>query len=140
MPKANQVEVSVNSKLSPKVVAACVLAFLLPGAGHVYLRKYWHAAVFFTTTILLAVAGIMQNGELHSFLRGSANEGFLQLMASIGNIGLGILHLVFVLFGLGLGDVQAATYEYGTTFIVIAALINILVVLNAFDIASGAKK
>jgi hypothetical protein len=77
---------------------------------------------------------------MHSLLRDNAWEGFLQLMAGIGNIGLGIVHLFFYLFGLGTGDVTVRTYEVGTTFIIIAALINVLVALDAFDIARGVKK
>jgi hypothetical protein len=35
--------------------------------------------------------------------------------------------------------VKAVTYEYGTTFTAVAGLLNILVVLDAFDTAQGRK-
>ncbi len=41
--------------------------------------------------------------------------------------------------GLGRGDVVAITYEYGNTFIIAAGLLNMLVVLDVFDIAKGRK-
>jgi len=41
--------------------------------------------------------------------------------------------------GWGAGDVRAVTYEYGNTYIVVAALLNLLVVIDAYDIAVGRK-
>ena len=119
---------------------ACLLAWIIPGAGHFYLRKYAHAAVFFATVTLLAVSGWLLGGELHSPLRDNASEGFLQSLAALGNIALGAIHLVFHLLGLALGDVTLRSYEYGTTFIIVAALVNLLVVMDAFDHARGVKK
>lgn len=118
-----------------RAFSACLLAFLLPGLGHLYLRRYGQAAVFFGTITALAIAGWLVNGEMYSFLRANSGEGFLQTMASIGSLFLGIYHLLFHGFGLALGDITARSHEYGTTFIIIAALLNILVILNAWDTA-----
>ncbi len=119
---------------------ACLLSWIVPGAGHLYLRKYVHAAVFFATVTSLAVAGWLIGGEMHSPLRGNSGEGFLQSLAALGNIALGAIHLVFHLLGLALGDVTLRSYEYGTTFIIVAALVNLLVVMDAFDHARGVKR
>ena len=119
---------------------AGVLALLLPGAGHLYLRKYRRAALFCFCVLALAIAGAATSGEMHSLLRENAGEGFLQMLAAIGNIGLGAVHIVFVVFGIAQGDIAARGYEYGTTFIIIAALINVLVILDAWDIAVGKRQ
>ena len=37
------------------------------------------------------------------------------------------------------GVVTAASYEYGNTFLIVAGLLNMLVVLDAYDIALGRK-
>ena len=42
-------------------------------------------------------------------------------------------------FGLGKGVVTAASYDYGNTFLIVAGLLNMLVVLDAYDIALGRK-
>ena len=39
----------------------------------------------------------------------------------------------------GAGRVVAITYEYGNAFIIVAGLLNMLTVLDAFDIAQGRK-
>jgi hypothetical protein len=41
--------------------------------------------------------------------------------------------------GMGSGVVTAATYEYGNTFLIAAGLLNYLVIIDAFDVASGRK-
>ena len=41
--------------------------------------------------------------------------------------------------GLGHGVVTAASYEYGNTFLIVAGLLNMLVVLDAYDVALGRK-
>jgi hypothetical protein len=43
------------------------------------------------------------------------------------------------MLGLGKGVVTAATYEYGNTFVIVAGLLNMLVALDAYDIALGRK-
>lgn len=47
----------------------------------------------------------------------------------------------FIASGLGLGPglVTAASYEYGNAFLIVAGLLNMLVVLDAYDIALGRK-
>ena len=41
--------------------------------------------------------------------------------------------------GSALGDVRAVTYEYGNAFVMTAGLLNLLVVIDAYDIAIGRK-
>jgi hypothetical protein len=41
--------------------------------------------------------------------------------------------------GLGRGDVRAVSYEYGNTFLIVAGLLNLLVVIDAYDVALGRK-
>ena len=41
--------------------------------------------------------------------------------------------------GYGAGQVRAVTYEYGNAFIVVAGLLNLLVVIDTYDIAVGRK-
>ena len=39
-----------------------------------------------------------------------------------------------------LDDIRSITFEYGTTFTLTAGLMNLLLVLDCFDIAEGRKK
>ena len=48
-------------------------------------------------------------------------------------------NLIARALGLGAGDVTAITWEYGNTFTIVAGLLNMLVVLDAVDVAEGRK-
>ena len=52
---------------------------------------------------------------------------------------VGVPRLAAGLAGFGAGNVTAATYEYGNTFLIVAGLLNALVVLDVVDVAKGRK-
>jgi hypothetical protein len=60
-------------------------------------------------------------------------------LSAFGDIGLGLPYLIAKAMGVGAGRVVAITYEYGNAFIIVAGLLNMLTVLDAFDIAQGRK-
>jgi hypothetical protein len=130
---ANKVEIE-------KIWLPLLLAVLLPGAGHLYLKKYARAGMLFGAIGILLLAGVLLSGEMYTFFAQGSSQGFLQTMGAIGNLGLGSLHFLFIFAGNSAGVPAAVGYEYGTTFILIASLLNVLVVLDVFDIARGAKK
>ena len=54
-------------------------------------------------------------------------------------MGSGVFYLAARMLGLGAGNPEATTYEYGYAFLIVAGLLNMLVVLDVWDIATGAK-
>jgi hypothetical protein len=60
-------------------------------------------------------------------------------LAAIASLGNGVPYLVAAALGLGKGVVTAATYEYGNTFVIVSGLLNMLITLDAYDIALGRK-
>ena len=60
-------------------------------------------------------------------------------LAAIADFGIGLPYFVAWALGLGAGRVLAVTYEYGNAFLITAGLLNLLVVVDAYDIALGRK-
>jgi len=60
-------------------------------------------------------------------------------LAALADLGIGLLYFVAWATGWGGGTVVAPTYEYGNTFLIVAGLLNLLVVIDAYDIAVGRK-
>lgn len=79
--------------------------------------------------------GLWLEGRLFSF---DGREPFGILLA-FADVGIGVPYVIARFFDLGTGQVVAATYEHGNTFLVVAGLLNLLVVLDAYDIAEGRK-
>lgn len=118
-------------------VIAMFLAYLLPGAGHWYLGRRGRAVAYFLIVTLMFVIGIAVDGELYAL--GHSGGSLLRMLASLGTMGAGVLY--FAAQGLGAhGDITSITYEYGTAFAITAGLMNLLLVLDAYDIAEGRKE
>lgn len=113
----------------------CAAAWAVPGAGHLLLGRTSKGAVFLVTLQLMFLAGLWLDGQIFAFDLAQP----LVLLEAFADIGLGVPYLVTAALGAGNGDVVAVTYEYGNTFILVAGLLNMLVVLDAFDIAQGRK-
>jgi hypothetical protein len=54
-------------------------------------------------------------------------------------VGIGAAYVAAKLAGAGAGDPIAITYEYGNSFLIVAGLLNMLVVLDVFDMTQGRK-
>ena len=118
------------------VVPACLFAWLLPGAGHLYLGRRAKGLIFMGCLSALFVLGVLMESRIELHL------GFddpLALIVSVAQMALGLPYLVARALGFSEGAVKAVTYEYGTTFTAVAGLLNILVILDAHDIAAGRK-
>ena len=133
------------------------MAWALPGAGHFYLGKKGKAAVFFVVVLATFMTGLLLEGRV--YLAGP--EQPLSYLAAFANLGLGPLDLVGrqasydriiylvpsprerALFrdvmNRKRARILAPTHEYGTTFILVASLMNILLIIDAFDIGIGRK-
>ncbi len=114
-----------------------LLAYLVPGAGHFYLGHRGRAVAFFVIIVLLLAIGISIDGSLYTL--GNTGGAMLRLLAALGSLGGGIPYFIAALTGPH-GDVTSITFEYGTTFTLTSGLMNLLLVLDCFDIGEGRKK
>ena len=123
--------------MSRRTITALVLAYLIPGAGHLYLGKRGRALTFFCIVVLMFVVGLSIDGDLYTLNR--SGGALLRLLASLGSMGAGLLYFVAASLGAH-GDVTSITYEHGTAFTITAGLMNLLLVLDVFDISEGRKE
>ena len=91
--------------------------------------------MFLAALPLMFAIGIALEGRLFPFEPSQP----LVALAAIADVGIGIPYFIARSLGYGAGRVVAVTYEYGNAFLIVAGLMNLLVVIDAFDIASGRK-
>jgi hypothetical protein len=120
--------------MSRRTIVATILAFLVPGAGHFYLGRRARAGCFFAIIVLLFAIGIAIDGRLYTVQQGS----LLSLLATLGSMGSGILYFIGRAMG-SFGDITSITFEYGTAFTLTAGLMNLLLIVDAYDISEGRK-
>ena len=118
-----------------RLAVVCILAWLVPGAGHLLQGRRQKGLVFLIALPLMFVAGLWLQGRLFPLEFSDP----LVFLGAIADRGIGAPYLIASLMDAGNGNVIAASYEYGNTFLMTAGLLNFLVILDAFDIAQGRK-
>jgi hypothetical protein len=113
----------------------CAAAWAVPGAGHLWLGRRQKGIIFLIALILMFLSGLWLEGRLFPFEPSQP----LVALAAFADVGIGIPFFVAKAMHAGAGRVVAITYEYGNAFMMVAGLLNMLVVLDAFDIAQGRK-
>ena len=115
---------------------ASLLALLWPGLGHFYLGRRGRAVVFFALIGAAILTGCWLEGNLYEPIPGRP----LSRLATLGAMGMGLPYFL-LRFGLEYaGNIRAAGFDYGTAYLLGAGLMNLLLVLDAWDIASGRKE
>lgn len=116
---------------------AVALAYLVPGAGHLYLGRRQRAIAYFCIVVFMFSVGLAVDGDLYAVSRSGGS--LLRLLAALGSMGAGLLYWIADFKGI-VGDITSITYEHGTAFVITAGLMNLLLMLDVFDIAEGRKE
>ena len=126
---------AAEPKRSP--VVAMILAWLVPGLGHFYLGRRRTAIAFAVIIALTFLSGLSFQGRLYTIEDGQP----LTILATFAVYGAGLLNLAAraLLENPG-GTILAPTFEYGCAYLLTAGLMNLLLVLDAHDIAAGTKR
>jgi uncharacterized protein DUF6677 len=120
---------------SSALLLLCVASWAIPGVGHLWLGKRHKGLVLLVALPLMFAIGVAIRGRLFPFDFSDP----LVALAAAADLGIGLTYFVASGLGYGAGDVRAVTYEYGNAFLIVAGLLNLLVVLDAYDVAMGRK-
>jgi len=120
---------------SGALVLLCVAAWAIPGAGHFWLGRRQKGLIFLIALPVMFSIGLALRGRLFPF---DVSDP-LVCLAALANVGIGLTYIVAAALGFGMGDVRAVTYEYGNAFLIVAGLLNVLVIIDAYDVALGRK-
>ena len=122
--------------MKTKALMAGFLGWLVPGLGHIYLKKYWRGLLLFVSIGLMSLMGLVMGGKIYSLQA----ENPLTLLAFFSDLGNGLLYILSRFLPIGLGELERVSFEFGTAYLAGAGLLNYLVALDAWDIARGKKK
>jgi hypothetical protein len=116
-------------------VLLCIAAWAIPGAGHLWLGRLSKGVIFLIALPLMFAIGLAIEGRLFPFELSEPMVG----LAAFADLGVGIPYFIASALDVGRGNVLAVTYEYGNAFLIAAGLLNLLVVIDAYDVALGRK-
>lgn len=118
---------------------AVALAWLIPGGGHFLLKRTGRATLLLVAITAMFLCGLMMRGAMFAPVSGDLLTSVINDGGFLGDLSTGILYLMSVWLGYNQPDTAGAVHDYGTKFLVVAGLLNILAMVDAFEIATGRK-
>jgi len=116
-------------------VTVAVAGWFVPGLGHLLLRKWGRAVVYFLAVGTLAVAGLALRGNIFSASSGDAFD----MLGFLADLGAGVFYFVCKFVAYARPDLSRASGDYGTRFFATAGVLNLLCALDAHEIARRRK-
>jgi hypothetical protein len=117
-------------------VAFALAGWAVPGLGHAFLKCWGRALGFFAAVAGLALTGALMHGYIYEMHADDpfARLGFYTQAAS------GVFYFAARYVESTGPDLSRAAGEFGTRFIAAAGIVNLLSVLDAFEIGRGRRR
>ena len=117
-------------------IVAPAVGWLIPGAGHLIQTRWIRGALLMFSIGAMFLLGLAMQGKVYR-----PNTGdLLDMLGFIGDLGAGGLYIVTRVYEAGQGAIARAVADYGTKFIVVAGLLNVIAAVDAHHIALGKKR
>jgi TM2 domain-containing membrane protein YozV len=130
-----QIAQRVPGEKSSVPALALLLGWLIPGAGHMLLGKWVRGLLLFVSIVGMGLIGLGLQGKIYT-----PNTGdILDILGFAGQLGSGILYVIARVFNLGASSVVNTLADYGTKFLVVAGLLNLIAAVDAHSLANGRK-
>lgn len=128
--------IDATPAMTPLSAGALALGWFIPGAGHLMLKRWGRGLLLMASISVMFFIGIAMQGKIYTINTGD----LLDMLGFVGDIGSGALYLFAQLRDLGQGTIYRATADYGTKFVIVAGLLNVIAAIDAYHIALGKKQ
>ena|SRR5579871_189504 len=126
---------NVATQSGSMTYVAPIAAWLVPGLGHLIQRRYLRGLLLMLAIFVMFFAGLGMQGKVYSFNTGD----LLDILGFIGDVGAGAVYFLARVMDWGIGNIHRAVADYGTKYIVVAGLLNVIAAVDAYHIAIGKK-
>jgi hypothetical protein len=114
-------------------------AWVVPGGGHFLQKKTGRGALIFVSVGLMFLFGMFMRGMMFTPERGDILTTLINYGGFLCNLASGVFYFAAAMFGTPVPDMAGAVHDYGTKFLVTAGLLNILAMVDSYEIAIGKK-
>jgi hypothetical protein len=111
-----------------------IVGWLVPGAGHFLLKKWGRGALLAVSIMGMFAIGLAMQGQIHT-----GAKDILDLLSMAGDLGNGMLYVLGRVMGWGTALPQETTADWGSRFIVVAGLLNVIAAVDAHNLRTGRK-
>ncbi len=118
---------------------AVALGWIIPGGGHFLLKRRSRGALLAASVVIMFLFGVLMRGSFFEPQGGDMLTTIIYYGGFLCNLAAGILYLLSTWLGYGPVEIAGHVHDYGSKFLVGAGLLNILAMVDAFEIATGRK-
>ncbi len=115
------------------------LGWFIPGGGHFLLKRSGRAALVLFSVASMFLFGLLMRGAMFQPQSGDLLTILINYGGYAGNLCSGVLYLLATWLGYSQPDVAGHVHDYGTKFLVTAGLLNLLAIVDAYEIAAKKK-
>ena len=116
-----------------------VVGWLIPGGGHFLLKRRGRGALLCFSVVAMFLFGLMMRGAMFQGQSGDLLTIIINWGGFLGDLAAGAPYLLATWFGYSQPDIAGHVHDYGTKFLVTAGLLNVLAMVDVFEIAAGRK-
>jgi len=138
MPAAPSTASAPVAPLKSPVVTA-LIAWIIPGGGHFWLGRRGRGLIVFCTVLAAFGVGLLMYGPMFHPGGSDVLTRVINIGGFIGNLASGIFYFVTMACGYAQPDAGGHASDYGSKFLVVAGLLNILAMVDAYEIATRQK-
>lgn len=109
--------------------------WLVPGAGHLLLGKWIRAVLIFISVLGMYLTGLSLAGKIYLL----NPSDILDMLGFVGELGTGLAYVLARAFGWGAASSVNTLADYGTKFLIVGGLLNLIAAVDAHSLATGRK-
>jgi Family of unknown function (DUF6677) len=132
----NAAALKSSQQTNSMAIIAPVVAWLVPGLGHIIQKRYIRGLLLMASIFTMFFVGLGMQGKVYAYNTGD----LLDILGFVGDIGVGAMYFVARILEWGIGNIHRAVADYGTKYIVVAGLLNVIAIVDAYHIAIGKKE
>jgi hypothetical protein len=122
-----------------KWILPVVAAWIVPGGGHFLQKRTGRGALILASVTLMFLFGMFMRGMMFTPEKGDILTTLINYGGFVCDLASGILYFAAAIFGYNVPDMPGDVHDYGTKFLVTAGLLNILSMVDSYEIAAGKK-
>jgi hypothetical protein len=116
-------------------ISAALAGWIVPGFGHLVLRQWNKAIVYFLCVGSLAFLGLAMRGGIFD----ASSTDLFDRLGFFADLGAGAFYFLAHVIQPAASDVAHASGDYGTRLFATAGMLNLLTVVEAYEIGRGRR-
>src|SRR4051794_19926721 len=135
MPDVAEQAAAKHYPMTAMAIIAPIVGWLIPGGGHLIQKRWIRGVLLMLSVVAMFWLGIEMNAKVYQQNTGD----LLDILGFLGDAGAGALYLFARATDRGQGAINTVTANYGSVFVIVAGLLNIVSAVDAHEIALGKK-